>query len=107
MLKNFIKARIFHFSYWIKEIDPYYLKNKITELLSESRFEILGFQDHYFQPHGYTGLWLLGESHFALHTFPEEGVAYIELSSCNREYFDSLQRMIPENFKIEDRPDEV
>jgi S-adenosylmethionine decarboxylase len=29
----------------------------------------------------------LSESHFAIHTFPEEGQSYIELSSCVFEPF--------------------
>jgi S-adenosylmethionine decarboxylase len=32
-------------------------------------------------------LFLLSESHFAIHTFPEEGQSYIELSSCVFEPF--------------------
>ena len=40
--------------------------------------------EHSFQPQGYTAIWLLAESHFAIHTFPEENKTYIELSSCNR-----------------------
>lgn len=72
---------------WIKDTDPTKLKNKFSELLSLSGFDILNFQDHYFSPIGWTGLWLLGESHFAIHTFPESNKSYIELSSCNEEYF--------------------
>ena len=72
---------------WIKETDPNKLKNKFSELLALSGFDILNFQEHYFNPIGWTGLWLLGESHFAIHTFPEEKKSYIELSSCNESYF--------------------
>ena len=80
-------AHIWNKSGWIHEINPGVLKNRFSELLGLSGFDILNFQEHYFDPHGYTALWLLGESHFAIHTFPEEGKAYIELSSCNEEYF--------------------
>ena len=80
-------AHIWNKSGWIHEINPVVLKNRFSELLGLSGFDILNFQEHYFDPHGYTALWLLGESHFAIHTFPEEGKAYIELSSCNEEYF--------------------
>ena len=41
-----------------------------------------------FYPYGYTKLYLLSESHFAIHTFPEEKLAYYELSSCNKKYYD-------------------
>ena len=46
-------------------------------------FDVLDFMEHKFKPQGYTAVWLLGESHFAVHTFPEENKTYIEMSSCN------------------------
>lgn len=42
----------------------------------------------WFTEEGYTAIWLLGESHFAIHTFPEQGKTYIELTSCNPEKHD-------------------
>lgn len=51
--------------------------------MSESKLNVLDFTEHYFTPQGYTALWLLSESHLAVHTFPEEQKSYIELSSCN------------------------
>ncbi len=55
---------------------------------------VVGFSEVCFQPHGYTAVWLLAESHFALHTFPEEGRTYCELSSCNRQKFAALIELI-------------
>lgn len=40
-----------------------------------------------FDPFGYTCLILLSESHLAIHTFPERGKAYIELTSCVHDPF--------------------
>ena len=83
-----MKAKIYNVSGWVSETSPFKLRNKYSDLLELSKFEILNFQDYYFQPEGYTALWLLGESHFAVHTFPEENKTYIELSSCNEEYYE-------------------
>lgn len=80
-------SNIWNKSGWIHEINPTTLKNNFSELLDLSGFDILNFQEHYFEPIGWTGLWLLGESHFAVHTFPEEKKSYIEISSCNEDYF--------------------
>lgn len=80
-----MKAEIFKHSQWIEEINPEKLKKKFSKLLYLSDFNVLNFQEHYFTPQGWTGLWLLAESHFAIHTFPEENKSYIELSSCNEE----------------------
>lgn len=82
-----MKAEIWNKNGWIKETNPEIIKNYYTNLLKKCGFKVLSFVEHEFNPFGYTALWLLGESHFAVHTFPEENKAYYELSSCNREYF--------------------
>jgi S-adenosylmethionine/arginine decarboxylase-like enzyme len=77
-----MKAQMFNHSEWVSETNPFKLRNKYTELLKDSGFGILSFLEYNFEPQGYTALWLLSESHFAIHTFPEENKSYIELSSC-------------------------
>nr|DAS76250.1 MAG TPA: S-adenosylmethionine decarboxylase [Caudoviricetes sp.] len=78
-----MKAEIFNDRFWVGETNPEKVKNKLDTLLSESNLNVLDFTEHYFTPQGYTALWLLSESHLAVHTFPEEQKSYIELSSCN------------------------
>lgn len=85
--KGSMKARIWNHQSWIKITDLKKLKEMFQEMLERSGFQILAFNDFQFQPQGYSALWLLAESHFALHTFPEQGWTYCELSSCNREKF--------------------
>lgn len=75
-------AQMNHYNKWIKSTDERFLKTTFNEILVESGFGIRGFIDEKFEPFGYTALWLLSESHFAIHTFPECGKTYIELSSC-------------------------
>ena len=89
-----MKAEIYNIKGWVKEIDPTKLKNTYSDLLELSGFDILNFQDYYFKPIGWTGLWLLGESHFAIHTFPEENKSYIELSSCNKDMYNYFKSNI-------------
>lgn len=86
-----MKAEIFNISGWINSVDELVIKNYFDELLEKSGFTILNYQSHKFNPIGYTGLWLLSESHFALHTFPEEKKSYIELSSCNYDFYESFK----------------
>lgn len=83
-----MKAAIYNYRVWVEEVQPTVLKSSFDELLSESGFTILNFMEHFFEPQGYTAIWLLGESHFALHTFPEENKTYIELSSCNEDMYE-------------------
>lgn len=81
-------AQIWHFSEWIKDTDPRSLYVRFNSMLQNAGFHVLRRVEHHFEPFGYTALFLLGESHFAIHTFPEENKTYIELSSCNKAYFD-------------------
>lgn len=45
---------------------------------------ILAEQFHQFDPHGITGFLLLAESHISVHTWPEEGLAAIDVFTCGR-----------------------
>ena len=82
-----MEARIENFSSWITHSDSNTHKAEIESLLLKSGFSILDFMEHQFDPQGFTSVWLLAESHCALHTFPEEGKTYVELSSCNVQMF--------------------
>jgi len=77
-----MKTRIENFSGIIKHSDERWLKEVLTNNLQRAGFNILDFTDHQFEKFGYSAVWLLGESHLAVHTFPENCNAYIELSSC-------------------------
>jgi S-adenosylmethionine/arginine decarboxylase-like enzyme len=85
-----MKAQMYNYCNWIEETNPIKLKNKYKKLLIKSGFNILNEVEYYFSPMGYTILYLLSESHFAIHTFPEENQSYIELSSCVKKQFDSF-----------------
>lgn len=37
---------------------------------------------HMFTPHGVTGIVVIAESHFAIHTWPEYGFAAVDLFTC-------------------------
>jgi S-adenosylmethionine decarboxylase len=75
-------AKMYNYSCWVEETDPNKLKEVYDKLLNESGFNVLKYIDYHFTPYGFTALYLLSESHLAIHTFPEENKSYIELSSC-------------------------
>jgi len=82
-----MKAQMFNHSRWVEDTDPEHLRQAYRTRLLLAGFTILEFVEHYFPVQGYTAIFLLGESHLAIHTFPEEGRTYIELSSCvERQY---------------------
>ncbi len=46
---------------------------------------------HQFSPHGVSGICVVAESHFAIHTWPEHGYAAIDFFSCGE--FDYMKAM--------------
>lgn len=89
-----MKAEIWNKNKWIGETEKNKLKDFFSSILQKSGFNVLSYVEYDFFPQGFTGLWLLGESHFAIHTFPEFGKSYIELSSCNKDYFINFLNLI-------------
>ena len=83
-----MKAKIWNKKFWLNKSNPKELKFIFEGLLLESGFGILNLAEYYYAPFGYSCIWLISESHLAIHTFPEENKAYIELSSYNKEKFD-------------------
>ena len=77
-----MKAMMFNDRCWITSEslanNPSSLKEYFEDILKRSGFGIISFVEHHFEPHGYTCLWLLSESHLAIHTFPEENKIYIQ-----------------------------
>lgn len=88
---------MFNYNGWISETNPHKLCKYFNSILLQSGFKILKKVSHHFQPYGFTGLWLLSESHFAIHTFPEENKTYIELSSCVKKQYDQFMSHLKEN----------
>ena len=88
-----MKAVMYKESWWTEE--------DVTECYSyglkllNAGFEILGLTEHEFDPQGYTVIYLLSESHLAIHTFPEENQTYFELTSCVKEPFDKFMEAVP------------
>ncbi len=85
-----MKAQMYNYSSWIAETNPSELFDKFMIMLNYSGFGVENVIEKHFEPQGYTALFLLSESHFAIHTFPEENQTYIELSSCIKTPFDNF-----------------
>lgn len=89
-----MEAKIWNDSRWISKVNPNEIKEIFNNILVNSGFKILESVEHYFTPQGYTLMFLLAESHFACHTFPEESKSYIELSSCNELYYNKYVQFV-------------
>lgn len=79
-----LEAKVFHLKGWIELIDPALLVDFFQCELEQAEFTILNFVSNEFPYNGFTAVWVLAESHLALHTFTESGWTYMELTSCNQ-----------------------
>ena len=95
-----MKACMHNYNVWIKYEAEKQLAEEFEKALITAGFHVINKCEHYFEVQGYTGLWLLSESHFAIHSFPEEGKIYLELSSCVEEPFCKMREYIFEKKDI-------
>jgi S-adenosylmethionine decarboxylase proenzyme len=61
------------------------LETACEQIVAASGLMVMGRVFHQFQPAGATGLFLLAESHLAIHTWPERTSVAIDLYVCNVE----------------------
>uniref|UniRef100_A0A6C0KUY7 S-adenosylmethionine decarboxylase n=1 Tax=viral metagenome TaxID=1070528 RepID=A0A6C0KUY7_9ZZZZ len=59
------------------------LLDNIVNMLNLHVVSQSGYQ---FQPVGYTHAYVLSESHFTIHTYPEHCSCYIDIFCCNPEF---------------------
>ncbi len=85
MKEKKILAQMYDFSCWVSDTDSDRLHELMPKLLQQSGFTVLNMLSQDFPVQGFTAVWILAESHLAIHTFPEEGKTYIQISSCNAE----------------------
>jgi S-adenosylmethionine decarboxylase len=54
----------------------------LPDACRRARATVLGARFHQFRPHGVTGIVLLAESHASVHTWPERGLATLDVFTC-------------------------
>lgn len=58
------------------------IMSKVNCALDESGMTVLGSAVHDFGAGAFTGVWLLAESHFSVHTFPERNYISVDCYTC-------------------------
>ena len=89
-----MRAKMHNCKIWITETRPDVLIGYFRKSLLSVGFNLCNEQYQFFTPFGFTALFLLSESHFAIHTFPERGKTYIELTSCVQKQFDAFEEIL-------------
>lgn len=64
--------------------------NQTLAVFAERAIEASGMQIvnqvlHPFEPQGMTAIWVLAESHFAIHTYPEHKYLSVDIYTCGQE----------------------
>lgn len=62
------------------------LKNIMDIIIDECHFTVVGQAGCQFKPFGCTQIYLLSESHFSCHTYPESNKAYIDIFCCDKNF---------------------
>ena len=61
------------------------IKMFMQEATAISQAHIVQSVFHLFNPHGVSGVVVIAESHFAIHTWPEYGYAAVDLFTCGEQ----------------------
>jgi len=58
--------------------DKEFIRIVLFRATKECKSTLLDLTVHKFEPQGVTGIAMLAESHFTIHTWPENGLAYMK-----------------------------
>ncbi|MBI3951035.1 MAG: adenosylmethionine decarboxylase [Acidobacteria bacterium] len=63
--------------------DDEYLDRMLRSAIRKANLTLLSTYIKKFQPQGVTGIAVLGESHIAVHSWPENGQLFIDIATCS------------------------
>jgi len=58
----------------------------LDQIVTELQLTVVSQTGYQFHPVGYTYAYVLSESHFTIHTYPEFNSCYIDIFCCNRDF---------------------
>ena len=62
--------------------DPDAIRRELRAAVTRAGATPIQDMVHTFSPHGVTGVVIIAESHFSIHTWPEYGFAAVDLFTC-------------------------
>ena len=80
----------------LKTIEP--TRSALTAAVHESGARILHSHFHQFQPHGFSGVYVIAESHVTVHTWVDERLMAVDILCCGdmrwQMVLDALRRTV-------------
>jgi S-adenosylmethionine decarboxylase len=77
-----------------------HVESALMEAARRSKAHIVQSVFHQFNPHGVSGVVVISESHFSVHTWPEYGYAAIDLFSCGESIdYKAAMKVLTEKLK--------
>ena len=67
------------------------LANNIVNSLD---LHVVNKVEHRFSPQGITIVWVLAESHLAIHTWPELGYLHVDLVTCSNKDSNEIEKVL-------------
>lgn len=61
------------------------LQTALNLLAKDLKLHVIKKFFHQFEPHGISIVWVIKESHLAIHTWPEYGFLHFDIVSCAKE----------------------
>ncbi|PIS21143.1 adenosylmethionine decarboxylase [candidate division WWE3 bacterium CG08_land_8_20_14_0_20_43_13] len=81
---------------------PELLEEALTKVCQETGLSIVKRVSHQFNPTGVSLVFILGESHLAVHTWPESKFAHLDLVTCSgATNVNILKNSLIKNFKTD------
>ncbi|MBF0474304.1 MAG: S-adenosylmethionine decarboxylase proenzyme [Deltaproteobacteria bacterium] len=78
------------------------VEHHITESVRVSGASIIKPYFHKFSPHGISGMVIIAESHFSIHTWPEYGYCAVDIFTCgDLIQGDKAMNYLKEHFKCQ------
>ena len=59
------------------------IKPLMEDIIKECDLHVVSEAGHQFEPFGATYVYVLEESHFSIHTYPDKNAAYMDIFCCN------------------------
>ncbi|VAX36800.1 S-adenosylmethionine decarboxylase proenzyme, prokaryotic class 1B [hydrothermal vent metagenome] len=77
------------------------VRKVLMEAAKKSKAKVIKEFFHQFEPRGVTGIILIAESHFSIHTWPEDSYAAFDVLTCGEMDAQAAIEVLKKNFQAQ------